>query len=158
MAVGLAGTSHADPGDFTMKNMNSGRCLSVPAAATGFEYLNQFSCGGYVDQYWYRQYVETDANGLAWYKIVNRHSGLCLSVDGASKDDYAWITQYPCGQPKPYPDQYWRQMDYDANTGGDHIRNRNSNKCLAILDGSTAEAAWAIQYSCGSWRDHYWKT
>ncbi|MFI1658316.1 RICIN domain-containing protein [Streptomyces sp. NPDC020472] len=58
---------------------------------------------------------------------------------------------------KPYPDQYWREMDYDANTGGYRVRNRNSNKCLAILDGSAAEATWAIQYRCGSRRDHYWK-
>ncbi|MBP0454166.1 RICIN domain-containing protein [Kitasatospora sp. RG8] len=155
LLAGTAGTGQAARVNMTIRNTNSGRCLSVPAASTEFAYLNQFHCGVYVDQVWNLVYAG-ESGGKAWYKIVNVNSGLCLSVDAASQDDWALITQYPCGTPL-YPDQYWRFEDTDPRTGGDHVRNRNSNKCLAIADGSTAEAASAIQYSCGSWNDHYWK-
>ncbi|MFD7068227.1 RICIN domain-containing protein [Streptomyces sp. NPDC059913] len=153
LVVGLAGNSQADSGDFTLKNANSGRCLSVPGTSTGFAYLNQFSCNNYADQFWYWEAGLYDEDGTVWYKIVNRHSGLCLSVDGASMDDYARVTQYPCGG---YFDQYWREGPYDALTKGYQIKNFNSGNCLAVQDGSTAEAAPVIQFRCGSWKDHYW--
>ncbi|MFC9261313.1 RICIN domain-containing protein [Streptomyces hydrogenans] len=157
LVVGLsAGNSQADPGDFILRNAHSDKCLSVPGASTGWAYLNQFTCGIYADQKWYREYAGHDEAGIAWYKIVNRNSKLCLSVDGGSVWDFARVTQYECGDPL-YPDQYWRQLSYDAKTRGYQFKNWNSNKCLAVLDGSKAEAARVIQFSCGSWEDHFWR-
>ncbi|MET8747863.1 RICIN domain-containing protein [Streptomyces sp. NPDC004728] len=155
LLLGLTGNSQAAPGDYTIKNAKSGRCLSVPATSTDFAYLNQFSCKNYADQFWYREAGAYDPDGTVWYKIINRHSGLCLSVDAASMDDNARVTQYPCGG---YADQYWREGPYDARTKGYQIRNWNSGKCLAVQDGSEAEAAPVIQFRCGSWTDHYWIT
>ncbi|MFF0430050.1 RICIN domain-containing protein [Streptomyces sp. NPDC004520] len=149
----MSGNSYADPGDFLLVNANSGRCLSVPGAATSFAYLNQFSCNNYADQFWYLKYQDMK-QGVAWYTIRNRHSGLCLSVDAAQTENFARATQYPCGV---YADQFWRIDDYDANTRGYHVKNWNSGKCLAVLDGSQQEAASVIIYQCGSWPDHYWR-
>lgn len=38
----------------------------------------------------------------------------------------------------------------------DHITNYNSNQCLAVPGGSTAQGTGLIQWPCGNWRDHYW--
>ncbi|MEU9075514.1 RICIN domain-containing protein [Kitasatospora sp. NPDC048538] len=37
-----------------------------------------------------------------------------------------------------------------------HIVNDNSNKCLAVPGGSTAQGTGLIQWPCGTWNDHYW--
>ncbi|HEY8984798.1 MAG TPA: RICIN domain-containing protein [Streptomyces sp.] len=42
------------------------------------------------------------------------------------------------------------------NGAYDHIINDNSNKCLAVPGGSTAQGTGLIQWPCGSWNDHYW--
>ncbi|MEE1791554.1 RICIN domain-containing protein [Streptomyces sp. BE308] len=139
---------------FMLVNASSDKCLSVPAASTEFEYLNQFTCGGYPDQIWNLTYV-LQVDNLHYYKIVNNNSGLCLSVDQASKENFARATQYPCGSPL-YPDQYWR-FDFDSVDNTRRIINRNSNKCLAIQDGSQDDTAAAIQFSCGTYSDHFWK-
>ncbi|MFB7594855.1 RICIN domain-containing protein [Streptomyces sp. NPDC056160] len=144
-------------GPLSIRNLKSGKCLSVPAASKDFAYLNQFTCGSpfvWPDQVWTYESVG-QANGLTWYKVVNRNSGLCLSVDAASRDDFAGVTQYPCGSPALYPDQYWTFL-YDPARRMDQIKNRNSGKCLAIQDGDTSDTAAAIQYQCGTWEDHYW--
>ncbi|MFE7591756.1 RICIN domain-containing protein [Kitasatospora sp. NPDC057512] len=153
LLLGSAGNSHAVTGSaVTFHNVNSNLCLSVPAASTGFEYLNQFNCGGYPDQYW--DILEGAVwKGATYYKIVNRNSGLCLSVDKASKADLARVTQYPCGTPL-YPDQYWAFGD--SMYGGRQLVNWNSGRCLAIEGGSFDWTAPAIQYTCGTWRDHFW--
>ncbi|XQE78119.1 RICIN domain-containing protein [Streptomyces microflavus] len=158
LMVGSAGNSHASvsaPVSSVIYNMNSNKCLSVPAASQGFEYLNQFSCGIYPDQTWTRDWVAV-WGGTTWYKIVNDNSGLCLSVDKASQEDYARATQFPCGSPSLHPDQYWSFINYDSGTKSYQLRNRNSGKCLAIQDGSKEETAWAIQFTCRNYKDHFW--
>jgi Ricin-type beta-trefoil lectin domain-like len=44
-----------------------------------------------------------------------------------------------------------------ANASGyERIVNLNSNQCLAVPSGSTANGTGIIQWPCGNFRDHYW--
>ncbi|MFB7619300.1 RICIN domain-containing protein [Kitasatospora sp. NPDC056181] len=139
-------------------NARSGLCLAVPGGSREpAVQLNQFTCGGWSDHFWSLTYRGT-AEGVPWYSIENKNSHMCLSVDAARKDDFAPITQFPCGL---YPDQYWTTsgvefMEDGRVISGDSLVNWNSKKCLAILDGSTANTAPAIQYTCGFFGDHVW--
>ena len=99
---------------FVIVNDNSGLCMSVPGASTAATTdVNQYPCGLYQDQYWgLTEVYDSHIGGYAW-EIQNEHSGLCLSVPGASTAATAHVNQYPCGL---YPDQYWEIGGLDATT------------------------------------------
>ncbi|GAA3038598.1 hypothetical protein GCM10020229_57310 [Kitasatospora albolonga] len=48
------------------------------------------------------------------------------------------------------------QQGIGFNGAYDHIINNNSNQCLAVPGGSTADGTGLIQWPCGTWNDHYW--
>ncbi|MFI9745071.1 RICIN domain-containing protein [Streptomyces sp. NPDC052494] len=87
---------------YSVRNKNSGMCLSVDAASTAdLAPATQYPCGLYVDQYWALRYDSAkQAN-----RFVNWNSGKCLAVLGGSTNSAAAVIQYGCGT---WLDHYWR--------------------------------------------------
>lgn len=153
---GVGGYAH-------ITNGRSDLCLAVPGGSMEpAAQLNQFTCGEWDDHFWVLQLAFTTDNGSRdWYTIQNQNSGMCLSVDAARKDNFAPVTQYPCGWPAAYVDQYWAlngkgMIENGKAIEGWGLENYNSRKCLAIKDGSTASTAPAVQYDCGWYGDQIW--
>ncbi|WP_162907660.1 RICIN domain-containing protein [Allorhizocola rhizosphaerae] len=85
---------------YYVRNVNSNMCMSVPAASLQPSLqVNQYPCGGYIDQYWGMIHL-----GNLNYAFRRYNTNLCLSVPGASTRPSEIVNQYPCGY---YPDQYW---------------------------------------------------
>lgn len=84
--------------------------------------------------------------------LINRHSNLCLSVNGASNDDGAGVLQWSCG---PEDNQQWNLA---ATSGGYYrIRAVNSGKCLSVANASTGNGALVLQWECGLPDNQQWK-
>ncbi|MER5312164.1 RICIN domain-containing protein [Streptomyces sp. NPDC002773] len=144
-------------GAFThVKNGRSGLCLAVPGGSHGAAVqVNQFTCGNWNDHYWQLTLEFSTPQGAGWYSIRNFNSGQCLSVDAARQDENAPVTQYPCGSPAPYVDQYWHPAGVAMTENGRVVEgwilvNYNSRKCVGIQGGSSANTAPAVQVDCDS--------
>jgi hypothetical protein len=74
-----------------------------------------------------------------WH-LVNDHSGLCLTVAGASTANNANIVQYTCDFSYPYNEDWY----FD----GAHIINGHSGLCLTVAGASTADNANLVQFGC----------
>jgi hypothetical protein len=84
--------------------------------------------------------------------LIDRHSNLCLSVDGASTDNGARVLQWDCGTQE---NQQWRLV---ATSGGYYqVRAGHSDKCLSVSDRSTHNGAPVIQWECGLQANQQWK-
>ncbi|MFE0043352.1 RICIN domain-containing protein [Streptomyces albireticuli] len=89
------------------------------------------------------------------YEIANRHSGLCLKVKGASRDNEAPVVQDECGTA---PEKLWKAETTD---GGRYMQLRNSysNKCMDISGGVAHRGVKIIQYDCtGALNQKWWDT
>lgn len=76
----------------------------------------------------------------AYYKLVNRNSGLVLGVTGGSQANGAQLIQWTDTGAE---DQAW----HVTTTGGvTKFGNRNSGQVIGIWQGSTAEGADAVQW------------
>jgi hypothetical protein len=84
--------------------------------------------------------------------LVNRHSNLCLSLDGARPDDGARVLQWDCG---PEENQQWNLSATDS--GYYRVRALHSGKCLSVSNGSTGNGATVIQWECGTRGNQQWK-
>ncbi|WP_405061797.1 RICIN domain-containing protein [Kribbella sp. NBC_01505] len=86
------------------------------------------------------------------YELVNRNSGRCLNVEGATADNGSKYIQYQCGAvdlnarfrvvPIPGTDQYSLRPAHTAVGDG-------PVKCADVLNADTADGAPVIQYLCG---------
>ncbi|MET9318204.1 RICIN domain-containing protein [Kribbella sp. NPDC003505] len=61
----------------------------------------------------------------------------------------------PCDSSLGFYDQRW-WMQRDSVLGGYQIRNVNSERCLAILNGNTTPGVQAIPRTCASDLDQRW--
>ncbi|MEU6973468.1 ThuA domain-containing protein [Kitasatospora aureofaciens] len=89
-------------GPFTMKALNSGKCLDLPADQVGVDgaKLWQWSCWGGANQSWRVEPVGSDA-----FRIVSVASGKCLDVPGNSGANGLQLNQYTCNGT---PAQQWK--------------------------------------------------
>ncbi|MEV6394512.1 RICIN domain-containing protein [Streptomyces sp. NPDC051907] len=150
-----ASAAYALPGT-RIVSINGGRCLSVPGATNNpAEGLIIWDCDGYPDQNWYIKYERRSGGGIPYYSIRRADNGYCVSVDAARKDWGARVTQYPCGSPRLYPDQYWNYR-YIAQKGGHQFVNENSGLCMGVAGGNPNNLGEVIQWPCGDWADHHW--
>ncbi|WP_026930458.1 ricin-type beta-trefoil lectin domain protein [Glycomyces tenuis] len=93
-----------------------------------------------------------DIDGGRFTAIVNRNSGKCLDVAGASTEDGAEIIQYDCHGGS---NQQWRLRDLG---GGYHqVVSQTSGKCLDVDLASTADGAAAILWPCTGGRNQQWE-
>jgi len=130
-----------------LQNQYSGKCLAVKGASTAHGApLEHKACGTRnTETIW-----EFTAVTPGVYRIANKRSGKCLGVERQSKSDGAVVTQVnACDQ---RPDTTW-QVEA-LNLGAPLvIKNRNSQKCLALVTGSQVK-----QYGCGGNAEHVAKT
>jgi hypothetical protein len=96
--------------------------------------------------------VTGHARSMFTANLVNRHSNLCLSVDGARPDDGAGALQWDCG---PEENQLWNLAATDS--GYYRVRAVHSGKCLSVSGGSTGNGATVVQWECGTRENQQWK-
>jgi hypothetical protein len=138
-------------------NGKSAKCIGVDGAST--------ANGAQAMQFWCdsrnqpndNQSWQLRSNGGDRFRIVNRHSGLCLGVDGASLENLARVQQFDCAAPDPNNNQSWRFL----RTDGDYFQivNGKSNKCLGVDGASTDNAVNLLQFTCtplGSINNESW--
>jgi hypothetical protein len=97
--------------------------------------------------------IATDADPppLGWpWRVVNIHSGKCLTVLNVSTADNAQAVQYDCENDWPYNEEWtFTFAGYDIDGLPTYkIENGHSHKCLTIYGASTANTANAVQYTC----------
>lgn len=95
------------------------------------------------------------ATSVHW--ITSGHTWKCLAVGDSSKANSAAVVQWGCSY---NTDQAWIFEHKGSPEGAPEylIRNRHSDKCLAIGDRSKAKGAEAIQFECSNARpEQYWK-
>ncbi|MCX4633339.1 RICIN domain-containing protein [Streptomyces sp. NBC_01443] len=88
-------------------------------------------------------------------RIVNRNSGLCLAVPGASTE-VVDLNQFGCGN---HPDHYWRIEPWGQGPAGPvyRIANDNSGLCAAVPAANKAAGVTVNQFPCGDYPDHLWR-
>ncbi|HEY0448523.1 RICIN domain-containing protein [Actinophytocola sp.] len=132
-------------GPYFLQFNHSGRCLDNPGPTTANVQLDQWNCLAQTNEYWYLDYVFTDAGGFDFFRVRNAYSGKCVNVAGGSSANSAAIIQYPCGS---YNNEYfvfW--SDGSVPSGYFWVQAYHSGKVLNIQGGSTANGAKAIQYT-----------
>lgn len=145
-------------GLFRLTNVDSHLCLSVPPEnTTPSAGLIQTGCGASTEQFWKLTAEDAGSAGTT-YSIRNQHSGLCLSVDAARKENDAIITQYLCGDDEQdlFPDQLW-SFRYDTSRHAWKLISRNSGKCVALPTASEDEEQ-VLQEECGGDSWTLWRT
>lgn len=92
------------------------------------------------------------AQRLFTANLINRHSNLCLSVDGAAFGNGTRMLQWDCG---PRDNQQWNLA---PTTGGYYqVRSDESGKCLSVANASTHDGAQILQWDCGTRDNQQWK-
>jgi hypothetical protein len=119
-----------------------GFCIGAQnnSAASGAPIVSGiFQCGAY----------EWVPSQVGWYHIEQVDTHLCLNVKGGSKADKAQIIQYACVN---HPNNDWLMIKMTSANGYDWYqwRNRNSQKCLNVPNGSTTAGLIIIQYTCST--------
>ncbi|WP_128380608.1 RICIN domain-containing protein [Streptomyces cavernae] len=126
----------------TLTAAHSGKCADVPGQSVreGVA-LTQWTCnGGGNQKFWFKRFGDADK-----VQLIARHSSLCLQENEGS------VTQEACA--KSAKNQKWKVI-----TSGDHvtIQSRASGKCLDVADGSTANSAALITYTCNGQTNQQW--
>jgi hypothetical protein len=85
-------------------------------------------------------------------KIMNAHSGLCLSPAGGGRGLNVEIVQFTCDQDQS---RLWNL----TSLGGDlyQIINVNSGLCLTVAGGSTERNVTSVQYTCDTDPSRRWR-
>jgi hypothetical protein len=85
--------------------------------------------------------------------IVGQGSGMCIDVPNGTTDNVT-INIYTCR----FPIQNNQSWNFEDVSGGYQIRNLQTNKCLAVLNASTAQNAAVIQYTCNQTSNSLWRS
>ncbi|MET8146062.1 RICIN domain-containing protein [Sphaerisporangium sp. NPDC005288] len=150
----LAASSPANAATYwVIRGFGSQKCIDNPNYASGNVQLDIWSC---VSPRQSNEQWEWVPAGDDSFIIVNRSSGKCLTVYGASYDNNAPIIQYACNYGA---NQRWFQDNARTTQGGyDYymIRNAKSQKCIAVQNASTANGAKLLQYTCNTGPNEIW--
>lgn len=135
-----APTAFAD-GIYTIKAVNSGKCLEPVGASAGGANLWQEPCvAGGTHQQW--QFVSV---GSGYYKIANLKSSLSMSVLSSSTADTINIWQTTDAN---LASQKWKPvLQWD---GSYQLVAAHSNKCAGIISSATYDGATLLQYLCST--------
>ncbi len=83
-----------EDGRYSIKSVNSGRCLDVPNSSTADSVqLQQWGCNGTATQQYDFTYV-----GNSLYEIMNANSGKCVDLRSGGTGNGTAIQQYSCNQ------------------------------------------------------------
>jgi hypothetical protein len=119
-------------------------CVAADGSASNDGYK---SCGSY-------KHVVTvwrNFNPTVNYKIVNRHSGQCLDVTGASKDDKVVLNQFPF---KNAANQLWNLVQISPLKY--RVTNVNSGKVVDAAGGWTGNGGVVQQYTYNGGPNQMW--
>lgn len=102
-------TAAAEDGPYWMFNANSGKCLTVQnASVSNGAAAVQYTCDNVApfNERW--EFVDLGTHPADhWYHIRNAHSGLCLTIHGASTANGAFGVQYTCDDRNfPYNEEW----------------------------------------------------
>lgn len=131
----------------TLKNINSGLCLSVPGSSLlDGVLLKLATCNAATNQKFTYESVGGDR-----YHIRSTVSHKCVDVFNASKNSGALVAQYTCGMGAN------QLFTLDASVkGGLSITSVNSGKCIAVLNNSRTVGASLIQNDCSGQEGQSW--
>ncbi|WP_202919419.1 RICIN domain-containing protein [Saccharothrix deserti] len=88
----------------------------------------------------------------AYYKIVNRNSGMAVDVSGGSTSDGATVIQWGYNSAD---NQNWR---FESASGGNFkIVSQKSGKLLDVLGASTADGASVVQWTDQNGANQHWQ-
>jgi len=142
-----AGSKKASP-EFFLRNVNSGRCLTLAGGGTALNLpAVQYHCDTDPSRHW----VLNNIAGTNKWFIKNVNSGLCLTLAGGGKALNQTAVQYRCDT---HPSRHWRFAP--VGDGTNHLRNVNSGLCLTLAGGGTALNLQAVQYQCDSHPSRKW--
>ena len=85
-------------------------------------------------------------------KIMNAHSGLCLSPAGGGRDKNVEIVQFTCDED---PSRSWNMTSLGGNLY--QIINVNSGLCLTVAGGGTERNVVSVQYLCDADPSRKWR-
>jgi hypothetical protein len=130
---------------------HSGKCLDVSNASTdNGGNVQQWSCAGVPQQHWVIHYVGS-WNGRMWHEVRVEHSGKCLDVSGASKENGANVQQWDCVNA---PQQHWTLNFVGSNLF--ELLNENSGKCLDVDNAWTGDGVNVKQWDCAGVPQQHW--
>jgi hypothetical protein len=139
-----------------LQNVNSGLVLSVSGMSTADSAnVVQFHDNGTADHDW--QVVAANSSPYwpamrAYFKIINRNSGMLLGVADMSMADSADVVQY---SDDGTADHLWALVDDGA--GHVKIQNAKSGMVLGVAGESTADSASVVQFADTGTTDHLWQ-
>jgi hypothetical protein len=157
--LGESSSDETDEGWFTVKdgyrllNKKSGKCLDV---------TNWSKDSGALAQQWECSNPQTSQNQVFTlapkpngYEIIARHSGRCLDVVNNSTENGARIQQWTCTGAN---NQIFRGDAAETVGGTDYIYlvAQNSQRCLDVIGGSTANGAGIQQWGCSGAGQQKW--
>lgn len=96
-------------------------------------------------------FADVDPNGgsggsfSGYYKVIARHSGKAVVVEGASTSNGAAVVQYTYGGSNTNDE--WQLIQ--LSDGAYEFSNRNSGKAMVVQSASTSDGAPIIQYTFG---------
>lgn len=133
-----------------LQNQLSGKCVTVYGASkNGSAKLVQYDRNEMDNQLWMlaplTQIDDAAGSGREVFYLVNKHSGLLMTVHNASKEDYAQIIQYEFrSDGKDSNAQWFFEPDGDDCYA---VRSVNSQKVIVVRGASKDNDADIIQYS-----------
>ncbi|MCG5469488.1 RICIN domain-containing protein [Micromonospora sp. LAH09] len=88
----------------------------------------------------------TTSSGYYW--ISYRNGGKCMAVRDSAHTDRAKIVTQLCGNPNQ--NDQWLPIRIFTHQGADHyqLKNRHSNKCIAVEGNSRGNGADMMQFTC----------
>ncbi|MGN9810191.1 apiosidase-like domain-containing protein [Micromonospora sp. BQ11] len=125
----------------TYSTLTSRRSLKRVEVLSGTNTVAQNAPTTGLNQQW--EVRPTGASGF--FNLVNRATGQCATVTGASVSNGATITQSACGAAT---NQQWSLTDVGG--GYLHIIARHSGKCLDVPGASLENGIGLIQYTCST--------
>ena len=88
------------------------------------------------------------------YRLVNKASGKCLDVTGASKENTASIEQWECGNPITSQNQVFTMVPQGAYV---QLLARHSGRCVDVTGAGAADGVPLQQYTCGGQANQLWQ-
>jgi len=132
-----------------IKNVNSGKCLDIAGAGTANGTIaQQFTCNGGTNQTFY--IAQTSAVPPAYQIRIGHAGNKNLNVAGSSLAEHAAIDisdVVTVGQIFGFA----KQAD-----GSYQIASKNSQKCLDVVNASTADNATVQQFTCTTGTNQRW--
>lgn len=126
---------------YTLKARHSGRLADVyyeQSLSDGGNVIQMSADGGTNQKWW------SDDVGGGYYNIVNRNSGKCLDVFGASTTDGTKVVQWACNGGSS---QQWQWVAIGSYY---QLKARHSSKCLNVARSWLAEGEQLEQRACSS--------